>query len=208
MLKSLEETAPHYEVLLYLDEQDPSAKDYRTDVKVFYGQDQSTIKSWNFLAAQCSGSLLMVGSDDILFRTKGWDNRLFAAIPYDGIAVFGFNDGRGNGNPHPVVTRRWYETLGYLGPAGFYHWYIDTWNNTLAQKIGRYCYMPDVLVEHCHAKAGKAENDETYQRIRRDNTQIRDHAAWVSNKHLLEQEAQKLASLCHGDGGVFGQPSQ
>lgn len=192
MVESLSETTKDYEVLAYLNDDD----DYQKYPFGEVGPDQPTSKSWNELAGKCRGDLLMVGSDDILFRTKGWNN---FEIPEDGIAAYSFRDGRGSGHPHPVVTRKWFETLGYLHYPKFHHWYVDTWICSIAVEIGRLFYYPEILVEHCHVKNGKADNDETYQRIRRDGTHARDVRTWEENKHLIKEEAQKLASLCNRD---------
>ena len=46
----------------------------------------------------------------------------------------------------------------------FKHFFIDTWVWMLAKSVDRAIYIPDILVEHRHWKAGKAAKDETYNR--------------------------------------------
>ena len=102
MLQSVIDTAEDYEVLFYLNNDDPLASQYlhpdymqlarNARVINYYGDDQPTAKSWNFLAEKAKGDYIMLGSDDILFRTQDWDKRI--QEDKDRVAVYSVNDGR------------------------------------------------------------------------------------------------------------------
>ena len=64
----------------------------------------------------------------------------------------------------PIVSKKWVKELGYFMFPFFKHFFIDTWVWMLAKSVDRAIYIPDILVEHRHWKAGKAEKDETYNR--------------------------------------------
>lgn len=54
------------------------------------------------------------------------------------------------------------KTLGYAIPPGFIHLYVDNYFMELGKSIGKLEYMSDVVVEHLHPHAGKADHDQTY----------------------------------------------
>jgi hypothetical protein len=120
----------------------------------------------NALAHKADGDILMAASDDILFRTQGWDTKvravaarfpdgLFIASPMNG-------DSRRRVN-HWFTGRQWLKVFGWMAPAHFEHFCEDEWVQAVAEAAGRLVYMDDVLIEHMHAKYGKGANDEGYK---------------------------------------------
>jgi hypothetical protein len=116
------------------------------------------------MAALATGEIIMQGSDDFIWRTKGWDRIFHEKAAEHPIACFYFNDGRPDDKMDsciPVVTRRFYEIAGYF-PAHFFHFYGDTWVATIAKMAGCLFYVPEVVVEHMHPKFRKSQWDDTY----------------------------------------------
>lgn len=114
--------------------------------------------------------VLMMCGDDVLFRTRGWDDKVRAAFPSDGLALVYPADGNGNKGLHDgdvrcnhwFVTRRWVEVVGCFCPTVFEHFCSDTVPERIAQQAGRMIHLPDVLVEHMHFKHLKSKKDATY----------------------------------------------
>ena len=50
--------------------------------------------------------------------------------------------------PHPVVSRRWVETLGYFVFPGFRHYCVDKWIDTIAIRLGRSVNLYDMEFTH------------------------------------------------------------
>lgn len=132
---------------------------------------------WNECYAVSSGSIVMQCGDDIIFRTPMWDKlveQAFFGYP-DGIALVYGNDCLQGANlaTHGFVTRRWVNTVGHFTPSQFSSDYGDQWLFDVARGIGRTHYVPELVTEHMHPVAGKAEWDRTHQerleRHRRDN---------------------------------------
>jgi len=192
-----------FEQLFYVDNDDPRIDDYRrlfpsnhNQVKVIYGEPMSVSKSWNILAEKCVGDVLIMGNDDLVYRTDGWDEILDTERRkyQDCIYVMWFNDGI-NGARHcafPIVSRKWYETLGYFAPGIFEFLYNDTWVFDIGKRINRCHYIDRVLTEHLHFTAGKSNYDETYQRARRDGQSQRDRALFENTVHDRCVAADKL----------------
>lgn len=160
------------------------------------------------LARASTSEMIMLGcSDDILFRTERWDERVrevFAKYP-EGLLVAATDDA--DGRPyrkcqHFFTTRRWLEVVGYEGWAELEHFGIDHWHERVAQKAGHMVYL-DVVAEHMHMKhrypdgKPKSQNDETYRAKRRksgdgSSTSDRDIARLTAGESLMNQQAARV----------------
>ena len=80
------------ELLFYVDKDDPAVEAYKDlerhckteyiglyNVRFIIGEPQSVSISWNDLAKECTGDVLIMGNDDLVYRTPGCFN-------------FGYND--------------------------------------------------------------------------------------------------------------------
>lgn len=180
-IQSINNTATYperCEVLLYVDNDDPKFESYikvcdktrsETPLKrigLFTGLRKSISISWNDLAEQSLGDILIMGNDDLVFITKNWDVILEQESNSfsDDIYCLFFHDTVHN-NPtfcaFPMVSRKWYETLGYFTPGVFNFQYNDTWISDLADRIGRKRKISDVVMEHRHWKTTKGKTDGT-----------------------------------------------
>lgn len=182
-IQSIQDTATHperVEVLLYVDDDDPQLTAYRAiptqrdwilkrvHVEVGPSLFGDIGAMWNAPAKLAEGDILFAGNDDLIHRTRGWDvvaEREAGNYP-DDIYCLWFNDGI-NGANHcafPLISRKWYTTLGYLYPTGFKYCYPDTWVFDVGKKVRRAKFVPEVTVEH--QWMGRSQ-DETYKRSRR-----------------------------------------
>ena len=103
-----------------------------------------------------------------------------------------------NGKNHcafPIVSKRWYETLGYFTPGIFHFGYNDTWVYDIAKRIDRCHFIPNVTVEHLHFSTGKVSMDPTYHRNRteeRGNLYHLDNAIFDETSEERARDAEKL----------------
>ena len=187
-IKSIYNTAKNpgnIELHFYVDNDDPSLEAYKSLAKHCYeeynkfykcefefGEPMSVSQSWNIIATKSTSYLLIMGNDDLIYRTPEWDTRLIQnlAIKYkqDPLWVSWFNDGI-NADRHcafPIISREWDDTVGYLAPGCFNFGYNDTWVFDIAKRLDRTHYIPDILVEHMHFSKGKSDMDDTYARNR------------------------------------------
>ena len=128
---------------------------------------------WNLAQRAASGDIFMLCGDDVIFRTPGWDlevERQFAAVP-DRILFLHGDDLSGHASVLGTLGflhRRWVDTVGYFVPPIFSCDYCDTWQNWVADQLGRRLYLPDLVTEHMHPDFNKAELDQTHlERIAR-----------------------------------------
>lgn len=188
------------ECLLYVDEDEMFS--YLTKgmkVTMIQGPQRRVGECWNDLADISTGDLLMMGNDDLMFKTPGW-NEFLQDLPDDGIFVAWFDDGSGKSADRcafPIVSRRWYETLGYFTPECFNFLWHDTWVWDIGRKLGRLHYIPEALVEHAHFAFGKAPYDATY-RLHRDGKgkeRADDKAMFKTTDVERNVDVQKLKEL-------------
>jgi len=192
----------------YIDSDDPRIKayeEYQHKQPVnninHIGEPQSVSKSWNVIAQKAvddGADVLIMGNDDMLYRTQDWDLLLDKEIEKfpDHIYCMWFED-LINGSNHcafPIVSRVWYETLGYFAPGIFNFGYNDTWTFDIAKRIGRTHFIPHVVNEHLHFTTGKSGVDETTQRNR---TTERGNL-YELDKVIFEQSAEERAKAALG----------
>lgn len=112
------------------------------------------------------GPIYMLGADDIIFRTGGWDTKVkqeFKKYP-DGIVLVYGNDGDPDTKKVnaaiPFIHRNWIEALGRFLPPYFNGDFTDTWLTALADGVGRKVKI-DIYTEHMHPAFKKRELDDT-----------------------------------------------
>lgn len=189
------------EVLVRVAEEDPCAAMYFSEPPSgahlhATWRAQTYGKGIEFLQARATGDILFAGSDDILFRTQGWDDQVraaFAAVP-DGLLVAYANNGLHREKcEHFFTSRRWIDAVGYMVWPEFRHFCVDQWVEELARGIGRLEFLREVVAEHMHRKYRKADDDDTYRMVRGDTkTSEADNALYAQR---WPQRTAALAAL-------------
>jgi hypothetical protein len=100
--------------------------------------------------------------DDHRPRTKGWDEELTLALDRPGVAYGNDLFQQQNLPTACVISSELVLALGYMCPPPCHHLFLDDFWKLLGATAGNLAYLPDVVVEHCHPGAGKAEWDAGY----------------------------------------------
>jgi hypothetical protein len=105
--------------------------------------------------------------DDHRPRTKGWDTAYLAALIQMRVGmVYGDDGWQHETLPTQIaMTTDIVKALGWMAPPALVHMYVDNWWLELGRAAGCIRYLPDVVVEHMHPVAGKAEWDEGHRRV-------------------------------------------
>jgi glycosyl transferase/beta-hydroxylase protein BlmF len=221
-IKSIYQTTKHrgnIELLFYVDKDDPSMGSYMSlqrhcfdeynkfvRVQFNFGDPVPVCDSWNLMAKVSMGDVIIMGNDDLIYRTPEWDSILMKELSpiKDNIYCAWVNDGI-NQDKHcafPIISRKWIETLGYcFAPEGTFNFgYNDTWVFDIGKRVGRLKYIPNILVEHMHFSKGKAEMDDTYARNRtqeRGNLYQKDLIIYNSDTNVTKRilSAKKLEGV-------------
>lgn len=71
------------------------------------------------------------------------------------------------------------KALGHVFPSSFIHLYLDDYVLALGRHIG-IRYLPEVVVEHLHPAAGKADMDQHYARVNAPEVDAHDKAEFLA----------------------------
>lgn len=167
------------DLLVALDLDDPTVPDYKLVSAAFQwpadrgrfhcrvGERLRLGGTLNTVALEQAGHYRMVGflGDDHRPRTVGWDRRMVDALDELGTGMVYGDDlfQRQNLPTQIAMTSDIVRSLGYMVPGGLVHLYVDNAWAELGNTIGRLRYLPDVVIEHLHPSAGKAEMDASYE---------------------------------------------
>ena len=209
-------TKKNVEMLFYVDNDDPAINSYKSldwhsqkeyegfkNIKFIYGEPKSVSISWNDMAEQCIGDVLIMGNDDLVYQTDGWDEKLDRELDkyrQDKVYVAWMNDGI-NGEKHcafPIVSREWYECLGRFTPGCFNFGYNDTWIFDVGKMLDRLHYIPFIKAEHLHFSTGKSEMDDTYARNRtqeKGNLYAKDKVLFNKTRNIRLDDRDRLRYL-------------
>lgn len=186
-------------MVLALDEDDPASDGYtklgwgaEPHVKaprVAYAVTQATgtmVSALNVAATYITippdGGPFAVGfmGDDHRPRTQGWDAAYLDALRDLGTGIVYGDDllQRQNLPTQCAMTADIIQALGYMAPPSLTHLYVDNFWLSLGRSTGCIRYLPDVVVEHCHPVARKAEWDAGYQRVNSTAMYSADEAAF------------------------------
>jgi hypothetical protein len=181
------------EVLTYRDDDDPELDAYLLNhVPTILGPRINLPAAHNALEKLAKHYYCLLGSDDIIFKTHGWDEKMKAAMPADGIGAVFTADGWKNAANHCLYTKKLSEITGVY-PLEFEHFGMDTYFTDCMQAVGRFIYVGDVVIEHHHFRNGKAEQDATYRHPREGLANQRDTALLKRfRKTRMPEHIQKL----------------
>lgn len=157
-------------VVCCLDLDDPTRNEYPhmfSDVG-WYTNDQRMgfaprLSQVAMLYADSATAIASFG-DDHVPRTKGWDAHVLEALRRMGGGIVYPNDlFQGHKCPTaPIMSSDLVRALGYYSPPQLQHMYVDDFWLYLGEGLRRIRYLGDVIVEHMHPAASKAEPDATY----------------------------------------------
>jgi len=202
--------------LVYLaDESDPQLPMYKQEigelpqslgfqgnasVVTVLGHWKPMVAKLNIIAggqAKISRSPLGFMGDDHLPRTENWVETILKEMR-SGVSVVSGPDGlRTDDLPTWwVMDQLIVYALGRIVPANVAHMYCDNSVRDLAKGADVYRWMPDLLVEHLHPMAGKAEMDAGYATVNAPEQYQEDAAAYMLWRYRqMRADVEKVRAL-------------
>lgn len=158
-------------LLFVVGTEDPRLKEYKSRLPadhLLIFPERGIVKAMNYVvSAGYTKEFEAIGfmGDDHRPRTVGWDLSYRDTLrEIGGGFVYGNDLLMGERIPTQVaISSTIIEALGYFGHTRFTHLNVDVSWKDLGEAIGRIVYLPDVIVEHMHPAAGKAEDDSGYK---------------------------------------------
>lgn len=183
-------SSDNYEILCSLDEDDPTMQELMPfhNTTYIYGLSNSKVHAINRdMDKSGEWDILVVMSDDMLFQSYGFDERIrndFLLHFPDMDGVLHYNDGNQKDNvmTMSIMTRKYYDRFGYVYHPDYKSLYCDEEATEVAKLLGRYKYMGDdcVIFRHFHPAWGLSKYDKQYQKT--ESREMWDHDEKVFNK--------------------------
>ena len=173
LLFSLQETDTVSDLVIVVDDDDPEIDHYRelspAQMIVLPREGKGMAKPLNKASSMLADDyrqFCFIG-DDHRPRTQAWDKLFIDELDRLGVGlVYGNDLLQGEGLATAVaMTGNIVKALGGMVPPGLIHLYLDNFWMKLGKDLGAMTYLPEVILEHLHPIAGKAEWDEGYKAV-------------------------------------------
>jgi hypothetical protein len=203
LYEALKDTDSNVDLIVGVDEDDEKVNEYCSIVEnrnftlVISPQRRKFGPTLNAIAVKIwkDYKYLAWMGDDHLPITKNWDRRyveeldkLHMGMVYGNDLVMGESIAT-----QLAFTSKMVGLLGYAVPPGFTHLFIDNYFMKLFGEFNAVRYLPDVVIQHLHPIANKAQEDQTYREANSEENWNNDRAYfdwYVENK--LKEDAEKL----------------
>lgn len=187
---------PDTEMLVVLDEDEPGY-DGLPVIRVAHEQPGMG-PAINAALAYAAPEMYGFCGDDHRFRTLGWDDKIVAAnADMGGGLVYGNDLFQGENLPTAVfIDARITDALGWIALPGATHLYLDNTWLALGRGLNRLRYLPEVVIEHVHPAAGKAQWDAAYLRVNDPAVYGHDaqvYGAWLNGAYESDIEKAREA---------------
>lgn len=184
-----DESIESYHKLLYEDAPD--------NVRWLRVPNGSTmVSALNYVAPRCAAKQDIVGfmGDDHRPRTVGWDETVRRIMrDYGPSVVYGDDRLQGANLPtHVFLPAEFVVRRRHMAPATLTHLYVDNYWLELGRRAGALHYAPEIVIEHMHPVAGKADWDEGYKRVNAgqlyhdDSIAYQEYAGGEAMRHDVE----------------------
>jgi hypothetical protein len=168
--------------------------------------DRRSLSGWTNLMAKTAiidGQARYLASfgDDHVPRTPGWDLKLIAAIKDMGGTGIAYGNDLLQGQALPtawVMSVDIVQALGWMMLPACEHLFVDNAILAIGRTAGCIAYRPDVVIEHLHPAAGKAQFDDSYRASNSAARMSADQRAfeqWKSAPDGLTADAWAVALL-------------
>jgi hypothetical protein len=183
-------TRPDTRIIFGLDHDEPQLNAYLELLPSFVvwnaGPDSGSLtKVTNSMLGACNeGDVIGSVGDDHRFRTKGWDEAIYATAKFNPPGVIYPNDAFQGANlataffAHGDVVR----ALGWLALPVCDHMYIDNAIMDIGRGLNSLHYLPNTIIEHLHPAAGKGIMDASYARTNSKTQMSKDELAYTEWK--------------------------
>jgi len=208
LIKGWNQTRCYADLLVVIDLDDPAQDEYH---EVLSGAQhwasyseilERKMLSWklNHYAASLAKDYDFIGfmGDDHLPRTPIWDGLMGAQLRKMGTGIVYANDlFQGENLPTSVcMSTDIISAIGYMIPPTIEHLYCDNFWKTLGQATGTLVYREDIIIEHIHPHAKKAESDAQYERVNSARQDEHDRNAFETYKRKqFAADIQKVKGL-------------
>lgn len=211
LIDAWQATRTFAELLICVDDDDPTIDGYRDIeagrpdwVRFGYGPRLrlgATLNHWApYYARNPRINLIGFMGDDHRPRTVGWDqafgytaNKVGPCVIYGNDLLQGVNLATAVAISSSIIS-----TLGYMTPPGQTHLFLDNAWGDIGRTVGNFIYRSDIIIEHVHPVAQKAEWDDLYKEVNSKPMWDADekvYKAWLAEEGQYAGWKDKLREL-------------
>jgi len=195
------------ELVFALDDNDPTADDYPGAACVFTSPSRNMVEALNNAVAYFTDDRVIGGrpfavgfmGDDHRPRSRAWDQAYLDALRELGAGIVYGNDLLQGERlaTQCAMTSDIVRALGYMAPPTLTHLWVDNYWMFIGSGADCLRYLPEVIVEHMHPLAGKANWDADYARVNDPAMYARDEAAFraYAGSGELSEDIAKVRAL-------------
>lgn len=201
------------EVAVYIDDDDTETLPVDLsayNVRRIVGPRQSMGKLNAVCFAATQGNIVILCNDDVIIRTKGWDQKIreAAARFSDQVYLFYPNDlFKGEKlATFPILSRLTCDTITDPFPGEYRGAFIDVHIMDIFKQLkgaghDRVVYLEDVVFEHMHHRLGKSDMDKTYS----ERNRFIDDKTFMALIGARQWASQRLHALISGGNADLGE---
>jgi hypothetical protein len=196
LLAQFSETAQDCDILFGIDEDDFSPYSDEVMARAAINPRLRMCGTLNLLAAKHANDYeyLAFMGDDHRPMTKAWDTELAGGIgERDGVAYGNDLLQRQNLPTAVLMSASIVRSIGYMAPPELIHMYMDNFWKMLGQDLNHLIYRDDVIIEHLHPIAGKAQNDAGYVEVNSPEVYSKDLVSF--EQYIRDRYAQDLQKI-------------
>jgi hypothetical protein len=211
IVQAWDDTGATADLLFAVDTDDPELAAYKkravelkadSRIRFTFGKRRRLCGTLNAQAVKAARSyrFLAFMGDDHRPRPAAmpWDARIRECLSGGPGIVYGNDLLQGEAMATAVaMTSEIVETLGYFSPDCLVHLCMDLVWVDWGHGMGRITYLDDMVIEHLHPAAGKAELDAGYEEVNSEQQVSADSAAYYDYRDNggLEADLAKLRKL-------------
>lgn len=137
------------------------------NVSYSFANMQTKIEACNHKAAEGDWDIIVLVSDDMIPRVKGWDNVIRKDMQThfpDTDGALWYNDGHRGADlcTLSIMGRRYFDRFGYLYYPEYKSLFCDDEYTLIARRLGKIVYSNQCIIEHCHPDFGLRPKDKLY----------------------------------------------
>ena len=197
LIKAFDDTQTESDLIVIVDDNEPQMDAYLQlgcDIFVVEKRGKGMAKPLNFAARHFAHKyrhFTFLG-DDHRPRTKNWDVAFINTLDeLETGLVYGNDLFQGENLPTAIaMTGDIVNALGGMVPPEMIHLYLDNFWMRLGNDLNALRYMPEIIIEHLHPIAGKAEWDQGYKDVNAEEVYSADKKAF--DDYLASEAYSKL----------------
>ena len=195
------------ELRIFIDEDDKEIfmykkiiKDFSKKMKIYLeiGNIEKNTAKMNYLCKKSKGNLIW-GFNDDMYLNKDWDEEINKESNKfhkdESYCIWANEDGLKYSYLHcnaPIISKKWYETLGYYLCEEFYHYYADNWLCDISRGTYKFIITKKKIWKHENVDSNLNLFDETYSDLKKKSKMYDEKQTYIDLQKTKKEIISKI----------------